>query len=95
MTNQEVKEMCKRMGIVFDEDHPDHITEDKLRTLLPPFMEYTLVDNPVFADGKRYIDIKNLTIRIYSDTETAEVEENVQGSSGRRRTALETFYRVY
>lgn len=78
MTNSEVKEMCKRMGVVFDEDHPDHITASKLKTLSPPFMEYILTDKPVHADGKRYLDIKELEIRIYSDTEVSEVEENVQ-----------------
>lgn len=78
MTNEEVKMMCKRMDIVFDEDHPDHITANKLKTLCPPFMEYFLVDNPVHADGKRYIDIKDLTIRIYSDIETSEAESKVK-----------------
>lgn len=70
--------MCKRMGIVFDEDHPDHITASKLKTLSPPFMEYFLVDNPVYADATRYIDIKDLTIRIYSDTEISESENSVK-----------------
>lgn len=78
MTNNEVKEMCNRMGVVFDEDHPDHITASKLKTLSPPFMEYILIDNPVYADGKRYLDIKKLEIRIYSDTEVSEAETNVQ-----------------
>lgn len=78
MTETEVREMCKRMDIVFDVDHPDHITASKLKTLSPPFMEYFLVDNPVYADGTRYIDIKDLTIRIYSDTETSEAESNVK-----------------
>lgn len=78
MTNEEVKEMCRQMCVVFDEDHPDHITASKLKTLSPPFMEYILVDKPVYADGIRYLDIKELTIRIYSDTEVSEVEGNVQ-----------------
>lgn len=78
MTSAEVKEMCKRMNVPFDEDHPDHITADKLQSLSPPFMEYILTDHPVYADGVRYIDIKDLTIRIYSDTEVSETEEMVQ-----------------
>lgn len=78
MTSAEVKGMCRRMKICFDEDHPDHISEEKIRELYPPFMEYFLVDKPVNADGKRYIDIKELTIRIYSDLEVAEEEQTVQ-----------------
>ena len=78
MTSNEVKEMCKKMGVIFDEDHPDHITASKLKTLTPPFMEYILTDKPIHADGKRYIDIKEMEIRIYSDTEVSEAEENVQ-----------------
>lgn len=78
MTSEEVKKMCKKMGVYFDEDHPDHISSDKLESLSPPFMEYILTDHPIFADGKRYIDIKDLSIRIYSDTEISEVEEDVQ-----------------
>ena len=41
-------------------------------------MEYILTDKPIHADGKRYIDIKEMEIRIYSDTEVSEAEENVQ-----------------
>lgn len=78
MTSTEVKEMCAKFGLVFDEDHPDHITAAKLKTLSPPFMEYFLTDHPVYADGIRYLDIKDLTIRIYSDTEVSEAEETVQ-----------------
>ncbi len=78
MTSAEVKEMCKRMNVPFDEDHPDHITADKLQSLSPPFIEYILTDHPIYADGVRYIDVKDLTIRIYSDTEVSETEEMVQ-----------------
>ncbi len=78
MTKEEVKKMCKRMKIIFDEEHPDHITESKLKTISSPFMEYILTDKPVYADGERYLDIKELTIRIYSDTEVSEAEEDVQ-----------------
>lgn len=77
MTETEVKEMCSKMGVYFDPDHPDHITASKLQALAPPFMEYLLEDHPVYADGKRYVDIKNLTIRIYSDTEVDAVEPQV------------------
>ena len=78
MTSEEVKDMCKRMALYFDEDHPDHISEEKIGELYLPFMEYFLVDRPVNADGRRYIDIKKLTIRIYSDVEAAEEEQTVQ-----------------
>lgn len=78
MTSQEVKEMCRKMGVIFDEEHPDHITADKLQSLAPPFMEYVLTDKPVHADGKRYLDIKELTLRIYSDTEVSEAEKDIQ-----------------
>lgn len=78
MTSQEVKEMCRKMGIIFDEEHPDHITADKMQSLTPPFMEYVLTDKPVHADGKRYLDIKELTLRIYSDTEASEAEKDIQ-----------------
>ena len=78
MTSAEVKEMCTKMGVTFDADHPDHITAGKLQSLAPPFMEYILTDKPVYADGKRYLDIKELTIRVYSDTEVSEVEKNIQ-----------------
>lgn len=78
MTSEEVKNMCRKMRIPFDENHPDHISTDKLSTLSPPFMEYILTDNPVYADGVRYIDIKDLSIRIYSDTEVSESEADVK-----------------
>lgn len=78
MTSTEVKEMCAKMGVTFDEEHPDHITASKLQSLAPPFMEYILTDKPVYADGKRYLDIKELSIRVYSDIEVSEVEKNIQ-----------------
>lgn len=78
MTETEVKMMCRKMGVVFDEDHPDHITAGKLKSLTPPFMEYLLADKPVYADGRRYLDIRELTIRIYSDTEVSEAEGKIQ-----------------
>lgn len=78
MTDEEVKAMCRGMGIPFDEDHPDHITAGKQKSLSPPFMEYTLTDKPVYADGKRYLDIKELAVRVYSDTEVSEAEGRVQ-----------------
>ena len=78
MTSEEVKAMCKKMGITFDENHPDHISVERLKTISPPFMEYDLTDHPIYADGVRYIDIKDLSIRIYSDTEVSDAEENVK-----------------
>lgn len=78
MTNEEVKEMCRKMRIPFDENHPDHISADKLTTLSPPFMEFVLTDHLVYADGSRYLDIKDLSIWIYSDTEVSEAEDDVK-----------------
>lgn len=78
MTSEEVKSMCREMGVMLDENHPDHITADKLQNITPPFMEYILTDHPIYADGERYIEIKDLTIRIYSDTEVSEAETTVQ-----------------
>lgn len=78
MTSEDVKIMCREMGVMFDENHPDHITADKLQNIVPPFMEYILTDHPIYADGERYIEIKDLTLRIYSDTEVSEAEEAVQ-----------------
>ena len=51
MTSAEVKEMCTKMGVTFDADHPDHITAGKLQSLAPPFMEYILTDMQVYAHG--------------------------------------------
>lgn len=78
MTREEVRSMCRRMGLFFDEEHPDHISTELLQTVEPPFMEYILTDKPVYADGVRYLDIKELEIIIYSDTETCEAEKRVQ-----------------
>lgn len=79
MTPTEVRRMVTNMGLVYDNDHPDHITRSKLQTLSPPFAEYILEDHPIWADGRRYIsDIYDMTLRIYSEYETAEVEETVQ-----------------
>lgn len=78
MTKSEVQQMCAEMGVYFDDKHPDHISANKLASLSPPFMEYFLVDKPVYADGIRYLDVKELTIRIYSDTEVSEAETIVQ-----------------
>ena len=49
MTSEEVKAMCKKMGITFDENHPDHISVEKLKTISPPFMEYDLTDHAIYA----------------------------------------------
>lgn len=67
------------MGLYFDRKHPDHISTRKLESLAPPFMEWTLSDVPVYADGMSdYLDIKQLTIWIYSDTEECGAEEGVK-----------------
>ena len=79
MTAAEVKTMCSQMGLYFDEDHPDHISTGKIGSLAPPFMEYTLEQVPTYADGlSDYLDIKRLTLWIYSDTEECTAEEAVR-----------------
>lgn len=79
MTKAEVKTMCSQMGLYFDPKHPDHISVKKLNSLAPPFMEYTLEQVPVYADGlSDYLDIKKLTLWIYSDTEECTEEETVR-----------------
>lgn len=78
MTRAEVKTMVSGMDIPFDEVHPDHITASRFANLEPPFLEYVLTDAPVFADGRRYLDIKRLTITLWSDTEECEAEESVE-----------------
>lgn len=78
MDKAEVKSMIEEMGVAFDADHPDHITLSKLNSLAPPFLEYVLLDHPINADGVRYIELFDLTIRIYSDTEVAECEDSVK-----------------
>lgn len=80
MTAEEVKNMCRAMDIPFDEDHPDHISTDNLQDIEPPFMEYVLTDKPVYADGVRYLDIQELTIILYSDTEVSEAEEQIRAT---------------
>lgn len=78
MTREAVKAMITEMGLPFDHDHPDHITLSKLSSLSPPFLEYVVLDHPINADGSRYIELGDLTIRIYSDTEVAECEDTVR-----------------
>lgn len=78
MTREEVKQMCAEMGLYFDKEHPEYITLSKLKSLSPPFMEFYLEDRPVWADARRYLDIKKLTIRVYSDLEVSEKEKDVQ-----------------
>ena len=79
MTKSEVKEMCYGMGIYFDEKHPDHISTQKLKSIAPPIMEYTLEPVPVYADGMSdYLDIQQLTLWIYSDTEESTAESQIR-----------------
>jgi len=78
MTREAVKDMIRRMNISFDEEHPDHISGENLQDIEPPFLEYILRDKPVFADGSRYLDIKELEVILWSDTETCEEEGNIK-----------------
>ncbi len=78
MDRQEVKEMVMQMGVTFDDTHPDHIDISNIEQLTPPFLEYTLTDAPVYADGIRYLDIKRLVITLYSDDEESEAEAMIE-----------------
>lgn len=78
MTRSEVMAMMQRTGVLFDEDHPDHITAEKFLSITPPFMEYVLEDIPVIADAVRYLDIKRLRINLYSDTEETSAEGDIE-----------------
>lgn len=78
MNRNEVKEMCRRMNVLFDQDHPDHISEETLLSNPPPFMQYTLTETPVIADGVMYIDIKRLVITLFSDTEESSAEGSIE-----------------
>lgn len=78
MTKTEVKTMVGAMGVTFDPAHPDHIESKRLQHLRPPFLEYTLEDVPVYADGKRYCDIQRLRLRLYSDVEVSSAEASIQ-----------------
>ena len=78
MTRSEVMDMMRETGVIFDEEHPDHITADKFLALEPPFMEYVLEDAPVIADAIRYLDIKRLRINLYSDTEETSAESAIE-----------------
>ena len=78
MTKEDVKEMCGRMGLYFDPEHPDHISRNKLQSLPPPFMEYTIIPVPWPADGlSDYLGIQELNIWIYSDTDVCTREADV------------------
>lgn len=77
MTREEIIEMAGTMGIYFDADHPDHISEDSVNTILPPFMELDIVEHPIYADGNIYIMIYDVTIRIYSEAQAAVQEGGV------------------
>ena len=77
MTRLEVKEMVRRMGIPFDEVHPDHINAGRFANIEPPFLEYVLTDASVIADGRRYLDIKRLAINLWSDTEECQEEADI------------------
>lgn len=78
MTKQEVLEMMQETGIPFDAVHPDHVNVERFMNLEPPFMEYVLEDRAVFADGTRYLDIKQLRINLYSDTEETQAEGEIE-----------------
>ena len=75
MTRQEIKAALDRTGIYYDQEHPDHISADKLDTLPPPFMEWGTEEIRIRADGLDYVRYKKLTVIIYTDTDEENEEE--------------------
>lgn len=69
MTREEIKEILDGFGLYCDPDHPDHISGEKFETLEPPFMEWGTQDQAFRADGIDYLTWKELTVRIFSDTD--------------------------
>lgn len=71
MDREEIIELMKTVGIYFDEDHPDHITVEKLEngTIEPPFMEFDILEEDIRADGATYLRYTRVNVRKYDDSD--------------------------
>lgn len=71
MERTELIELMKTVGIYFDEDHPDHITVEKLEDgeLTPPFMEFDVFEDGIRADGITYLRYTRVNVRKYDDSD--------------------------
>jgi hypothetical protein len=69
MNNDEIITLMRATGIFFDEEHPDHITVEKLNdgTITPPFLEYDVLEESVRADGMPYLRYNRVNVRKYDD----------------------------
>lgn len=71
MERAELNELMKTVGLPFDEDHPDHITVEKLEDgeLTPPFMEFDVFEDSIRADGMTYLRYTRVNVRKYDDSD--------------------------
>ncbi|MBQ9328941.1 MAG: hypothetical protein IJ225_10495 [Solobacterium sp.] len=69
MGRDEIIELMKTAGLFFDEDHPDHITVEKLEKgiIEPPFMEFDILEQNLRADGMTYLRYTVVNVRKYDD----------------------------
>lgn len=68
MTREQIRGLIEGFGIYFDQDHPDHISREKIETLEPPFLEWGTQKRQIRADGADYVLWERLTILLYTDT---------------------------
>lgn len=81
MTMDDIRVALSRTGLYYDFEHPDHISADKIESLVPPFMEWGLEDIRIRADGLDYIRYDRLIVRVYTDG-TGEVHDAWRDSDG-------------
>lgn len=69
MKRTELIALMETVGIPFDEEHPDHITVEKLEdgTVEPPFMEFDVLEENIRADGRIYVRYTRVNVRIFDD----------------------------
>lgn len=69
MERTELIDLMGTVGVPFDEDHPDHITVEKLvdGTIEPPFMEFDVLEENRRADGRTYLRYIRVNVRVFDD----------------------------
>lgn len=78
MAREDIISMIDTMGLYYDTDHPDHISEDAINSIAPPFLEADIIQHVIPADGENYIDdIFDVTLRIYSEATSVSEESTV------------------
>jgi len=81
MTTEELKNILLETGITFDTDHPDHMSPEKnsgkIRT---PFLEFEIMEEAIHADGKIYLTIPQVTLRLYDDVNDGESQQTVENA---------------